>query len=151
MQQNVLRCNSQCNTRRNALSQLKECFYLCSMIRQAREFKTSANEFGIMIKECCASCANRCFDDKELRYCQLTGRHVRGKGVCDNWSMSEGLKTLGGQERGKVQCRDYQLTLMEIRVSELKAVMMGKEVAPTSVESIRRDYELKHQSRFVIR
>jgi hypothetical protein len=27
---------------------------------------------------------------------------------------------------------------------------MGKEVEPASVESIRRDFELKHGSRFVI-
>lgn len=121
-----------------------------AMKRQAKDFKMSANEFGIMIKECCASCANRCFDDKELRCCKLTGKHVRCKGVCDNWSMSEGLKTLGCQ-RGKVQCREYQLTLMEIRVSELNAMFRGKEVTPTSVESIRRDFELKHKSRFAIR
>ena len=120
------------------------------MKRQAKDFKMSANELGIMIKECCASCANRCFDDMELRCCKLTGKHVRGKGVCDNWSMSEGLKTLGCQ-RGKVQCREYQLTLMEIRVSELNAMFRGKKVTPTSVESIRRDFELKHKSRFAIR
>ena len=108
-----------------------------------------ANDYGIMIKRCCASCANRDFDDQELRCCQLTGKHVRGNGVCDDWSMSDGLKILGC-ERGKVQRREYQLSLMEVRTSELNALAKGKEMEPASVESIRRDFELKHGSRFLI-
>ena len=108
-----------------------------------------ANDFGIMIKRCCASCANRDFDEQERRCCQLTGKHVRGNGVCDDWSMSDGLKCLGC-ERGKVQRREYQLSLIEVRTSELNATARGKEVELASVESIRRDFELKHGSRFVI-
>ena len=108
-----------------------------------------ANNYGIMIKKCCGSCHNRGFDDMERRCCQLTGKHVRGSGVCDQWSMSDGLKILGC-ERGKVQRREYQLSLMEVRASELNAIAKGKEVELTSVESIRRDFELKHGSRFVI-
>ena len=107
------------------------------------------NDYGIMIKRCCASCANRDFDDQELRCCQLTGKHVRGNGVCDDWSMSDGLKCLGC-EHGKVQRREYQLSLIEVRTSELNAKARGKELEPASVESIRRDFELKHGSRFVI-
>ena len=108
-----------------------------------------ANEYGIMIKKCCGSCHDRGFDEQERRCCQLTGKHVRGNGVCDNWSMSDGLKILGC-ERGKVQRREYQLSLMEVRTSELNAIAKGKEVEPASVESIRRDFELKHGTRFVI-
>jgi hypothetical protein len=40
---------------------------------------------------------------------------------------------------------------MEVRISELRAKAMGKEITPASVESIRRDYELKHGSRIVIK
>ena len=108
-----------------------------------------ANDYGIMIKKCCGSCHNRGFDDIELRCCQLTGKHVRGNGVCDNWSMSDGLKILGC-ERGKVQRREYQLSLMEVRTSELDAIARGKELTPASVESIRRDFELSHGTRFAL-
>ena len=106
------------------------------------------NDYGIMIKRCCASCANRDFDDQERRCCLLIGKHVRGNGVCDDWSMSDGLAILGC-EHGKVQRREYQLSLMEVRTSELNAKV--RNVEPASVESIRRDFELKHGSRFAIK
>ena len=51
-----------------------------------------ANDYGMMIKKCCGSCHNRGFDDQEQRCCLLTGKHVRGNAVCDDWSMSDGLK-----------------------------------------------------------
>jgi len=47
-----------------------------------------------------------------------------------------------------VQRRAYQLSLMEVRISELNAKV--RDVEPASVESIRRDFEVKHGSRFVI-
>ena len=50
----------------------------------------------------------------------------------------------------KVQRREYQLTLMEVRTSELNAIAMGEEVTPASVESIRRDFELHFGSRIMI-
>ena len=104
-----------------------------------------ANEKGIMVRKCCASCDNKEYDEQGLRCCQLTGKHVRGKAVCNNWSMNEGLRTLGCKQ-GKVQSRAYQLALMGIRVSELTAIAKGKEVSLTPVESIRRDFELKNGS-----
>jgi hypothetical protein len=63
--------------------------------------------------------------------------------------MSDGLKILGCQ-RGKVQRREYQLSLIEVRTSEINAVVKGEDNEPASVESIRRDFELKHGSRFLI-
>ena len=109
-----------------------------------------ANDYGIKVKKCCGSCHNRGFDDQEQRCCLLTGKHVRGNAVCDEWSMSDGLKNLGCQH-GKVQRREYQLSLMEVRTSELNAIAKGKETEPASVESIRRDFELKHGSRYIIK
>ena len=99
-------------------------------MKMKRANEMVANDYGIMIKRCCASCANRDFDDQELRCCQLTG-----------------LKCLGC-ERGKVQRRAYQLSMIEVRTSELNAKV--RDVEPASVESIRRDFEVKHGSRFLI-
>ena len=107
-----------------------------------------ANDYGIMIKKCCASCANRDFDDQERRCCQLTGKHVRGNGVCDDWSMSDGLKCLGC-ERGRVQRREYQLTLLEVRASENLARMRGLTVDPKPLEDIQKEFENEHGSRFL--
>ena len=109
-----------------------------------------ANDYGIMIKKCCTSCGHKCLDDFGNRRCILTGRPTRGCCVCKDWEISSQLATLG-EEHGKVQCREYQLTLMEVRISELRAKAMGNEMTPASVESIRRDFELKHGSRIVIK
>ena len=117
--------------------------------KMKRASEMIANEYGIKVKMCCGSCHNRGFDDQEQRCCLLTGKHVRGNAVCDDWSVSDGLKILGCQ-RGKVQRREYQLSLMEVRTSELNAIDKGKEMEPASVESIRRNFELKHGSRYVI-
>ena len=107
------------------------------------------NKYGIMVKVCCASCGHKCLDDFGGRRCSLTGKHVKGRYVCNDWEMSTQLVTLGA-ERGKVQRREYQLTLMEVRTSELNAIAMGEEVTPASVESIRRDFELHFGSRIMI-
>ena len=107
------------------------------------------NRFGIMVKKCCASCQHKCLDDLARRKCELTKRPVRANYSCDNWQMSEQLDMIGC-ERGKVQRREYQLSLMEVRTSELNAMAKGKEMEPASVESIRRDFELKHGSRFAL-
>ena len=109
-----------------------------------------ANDYGIMIMKCCASCGHKCLDDLGNRRCILTGRPTRGCFVCNGWEISSQLATLGA-EHGKVQCREYQLTLMEVRTSELRAKAMGNEMTPASVESIRRDFELKHGSRIAIK
>jgi hypothetical protein len=113
------------------------------------ELEVTVNQYGVRIRKCCASCKDRDFDDKELRCCKLTGKHVRGNNVCDKWSLSNRLETLGC-EHGKVQCRAYQLFLLEVRTSELDMRVRGKEVTPASVESIRKDFELSHGTRFAI-
>jgi len=114
-----------------------------------RATETTVNKFGLVIKKCCASCQHRDFDDLERRCCLLKGKHVRGNCVCENWSMNVGLNTLGCN-RGKVQRRSYQLSLMEIRISEAETNARGKEVEPASVESIRRDFEAVHGSRYLL-
>ncbi len=114
-------------------------------MNKKQDVEMLTNEYGIKIKKCCASCDNKEYDEQGLRCCRLTGKHVRGKGLCDNWSMNEGLKCLGCRH-GKVQSRAYQLTLMEIRVSEPTAIAKGKDVSLTPVECIRRDFEQKNGS-----
>ena len=112
--------------------------------------QVAVNQCGVMINKCCASCKNRVFDDNEMRTCKLTGKHVRGNHVCNCWVMNKGLKCLGCHH-GKVQRRDYQLYLLEVRASELEARARGFDVPPASVKSIQRDFELLHGSRFILK
>ena len=55
-----------------------------------------------------------------------------------------------GCEHGKVQRREYQLTLMEVRASESLAMQRGLTITPKSLEEIREEFENEHGSRFVI-
>ena len=114
-----------------------------------RQTERVPNRFGHMVKKGCCSCPHKILNDLAQRRCELTNKPVRGNFVCSEWQMSEQLDMIGC-EHGKVQCREYQLTLMEVRTSELDAIARGKDVTPASVESIRRDFELKHGSRYLL-
>ena len=105
------------------------------------------NRYGIRVKRCCASCRHKCLDDFASRKCELTGQRVRGGYKCDDWQMSEQLEMLGC-ERGRVQRREYQLTLMEVRASERLAIQRGLTITPRSLEDIQKEFEELHGSRF---
>lgn len=107
------------------------------------------NRYGIMIKKCCASCAHKCLNDFGQRNCLLTNKRVRASHVCGDWEMSERLETFG-REKGKVQRREYQLTLLEVRTSECLAEMSGLTITPKPLEDIRKEFETEHGSRFLI-
>ena len=105
------------------------------------------NKYGIKIKKCCASCAHKCLNDFGQRNCMLTNKRVRAGQVCENWEMNEQLEMLGCQ-RGKVQRRAYQLTLLEVRASEGLAELRGEAITPKPLEDIRKEFEAEHGSRF---
>ena len=105
------------------------------------------NRFGKMVKRCCASCQQKCYDDFGRRKCSLTQKSVKARGCCGEWKMSEQLDMIGC-EHGKVQRREYQLTLMEVRASERLAMQGGMKITPKSLEEIRENFEKEHGSRF---
>jgi len=96
------------------------------------------NRYGITVKKCCASCQHKVLDDIVCRRCELTDRKVRAKNRCGNWELSEQLESIGC-ERGHVQRRAYQLTLMDLRATE----------CTKPIEVIRQEFEEKHGSRYL--
>ena len=100
-----------------------------------------------MVNKMCASCIHKCLNDFAQRDCLLTKKRVRASFVCGDWEMSEQLQTLGC-EQGKVQRRAYQLTLLEVRVSEGLAELRGETITPKPLEDIRKEFEAEHGSRF---
>ena len=106
------------------------------------------NRYGIAVKKCCASCQHKCLTDNAERKCALTNRRVKSKQKCSDWELSEKLESLGC-ERGKVQRRAYQLTLLEVRASEDLARMRGLTIDPKPLEDIRKEFETEHGSRFL--
>ena len=107
------------------------------------------NRYGITVKKCCASCQHKCLDDFANRKCELTGHKVRSKYKCDDWQMCEQLELMGC-ERGRVQRREYQLTLMEVRASESLAMQRGLTITPKKLEDIQQEFETEHGSRYLL-
>ena len=65
------------------------------------ELEVTVNQYGVRIRKCCASCKDRDFDDKELRCCKLTGKHVRGNDDNDKCSLRRCLENLRRSEEFK--------------------------------------------------
>lgn len=114
-----------------------------------KQIERVPNRFGHMVKKCCASCPHKILNDFAQRRCELTKRAVRANYVCSEWQLSEQLDMIGC-EHGKVQRREYQLTLMEVRASEALAELRGLTITPKSLEEIRSEFEAEHGSRFCI-
>ena len=63
------------------------------MAKKVMEFER--NQFGIVYKKCCASCALKKYSYDGKRLCSLNNKVVRALHICRKWQMSEGLKNAG--------------------------------------------------------
>ena len=59
------------------------------------EIKYERNQFGIVYKQCCASCALKKYRYDGKRYCKLNNEMVGALDFCDHWQMMEGLQNAG--------------------------------------------------------
>ena len=56
----------------------------------------ATNAFGICVKKCCASCAQKVNNEElEIRWCKQRKREVDACEVCKDWLMSDGMKMAG--------------------------------------------------------
>ena len=53
------------------------------------------NQFGIVYKQCCASCALKKYRYNGKRLCSLNNKMVEALDVCDYWQISEGIQNAG--------------------------------------------------------
>ena len=110
-----------------------------------RNFKTVTNKFGMVINQCCASCAHREFSRlMQTRKCGKHCKKVRSSFVCDDWMMNEAMQKVGGSQ-GQVKCREYLLFVQEIRVQE----QANNVEEIRSIESIRAEFEERFGSIFI--
>ena len=63
------------------------------MAKKVMEFER--NQFGIVYKKCCASCALKKYSYDGKRLCSLNNKVVRALHICRKWQMSEGMKNAG--------------------------------------------------------
>lgn len=52
------------------------------------------NDYGIKVKECCASCAYKELTRTSNRHCAKRDRLVKSSDVCEEWKMSETFQTI---------------------------------------------------------
>ena len=120
-------------------------FILIFKIMKQRNFTTVTNKFGMVINQCCASCAHREFSRlMQTRKCGKHCKKVRSSFVCDDWMMNEAMQKVGGLQ-GQVKCREYLLFVQEIRVQE----QANNVEEMRSIESIRAEFEERFGSIFI--
>ena len=57
--------------------------------------KYERNQFGIVYKQCCASCALKKYSYDGKRLCSLNNKEVEAHDVCRKWQVMEGLRNAG--------------------------------------------------------
>jgi len=107
------------------------------------------NDNYVRVKECCASCMNKQIDELGVRKCLLTGKRVRGRGLCEDWHMSEDMKAIHHHTHGRIKSRAYQLYVMKVREDEDKLMNQGIPITPVDVEIIRRDFKAMNGTIFI--
>ena len=60
-----------------------------------KEIEYERNQFGIVYKKCCASCALKKYSYDGKRLCSLNNKVIRALHICRKWQMSEGIKNAG--------------------------------------------------------
>ena len=100
------------------------------------------------MKKCCASCREKEIDEGGVRKCLLTGKRVRGCGLCENWKLNEPLKA-ALPTMGRIKSRAYQLYVIKEREMEARMKAQGMPITPVDVEIIRRDFKAMNGTIFI--
>ena len=104
------------------------------------------NQYGIEVKECCASCRHK--DLTRLmssRFCLQHQKKVKPRECCEQWEMSEQMQA-AGLSGGKVKKKAYLKYVIEVREDESLADQLKIQIPHKSLEQIRQDFEEKNGS-----
>ena len=107
------------------------------------------NQYGIEVKECCASCKHK--DLTRLissRFCLKRHKSVKPKSHCQQWEMSEQMEA-AGSGRGMVKKKAYLKYVLEVREDERLAEQLKIQFPHKSIEQIRKDFEERNGSIYV--
>ena len=118
------------------------------------------NQYGIEVKECCASCKHK--DLTRLissRFCLKRHKSVKPKLHCQQWEMSEQMEA-AGSGRGMVKKKAYLKYVLEVREDERLRVgerssgirlaeQLKIQFPHKSIEQIRKDFEERNGSIYV--
>ena len=104
------------------------------------------NQYGIEVKECCASCRHK--DLTRLissRFCLQHQKKVKPRECCEQWEISEQMQA-AGLSGGKVKKKAYLKYVIEVREDESLADQLKIQIPHKSLEQIRQDFEEKNGS-----
>lgn len=107
------------------------------------------NQYGIEIKQCCASCRHK--DLTRLissRFCLQHHKSVKPGEWCNQWAMSEQMEA-AGSGRGMVKRKAYLKYVLEVREDERLAEQLNIQTPHKSLDQIRKEFENKHGSVFI--
>ena len=104
------------------------------------------NQYGIEVKECCASCRHKDLTRLLLaRYCTQHQKKVKPRECCEQWEMSEQMQA-AGLSGGKVKKKTYLKYVLQVREDESLADQLKVQIPHKSLTEIRRDFETKNGS-----
>ena len=106
-----------------------------------------ANQQGIAVKRCCASCMKKKFGP-EGRMCVIRETKVKSGTVCSLWEMSTQCM-VAGIARGKVKRKAYLDHLLSERNDEQLARDLGMRIMPKSIDEIREEFEKEFGSIYI--
>lgn len=103
------------------------------------------NVTGLRIKKCCASCAYKVLEGREVvtRRCTKTGEEVEGCKLCRRWRLRKPLVT-AGRFAGRVKRKEYLMFLLNVRLKEQEDVKAGREVVEKTIEEVQIEFERKY-------
>ena len=114
--------------------------------------RVTGNKYGFVINKCCASCKYKELTDlMKPRLCTLHNKHVKAKGLCENWEINENLLKIGGYKDGRVKKKEYFKYLIAVREREQMLEDKGKVVKPKTIEHVRENFNKKMGSLFLIK
>ncbi len=103
------------------------------------------NQFGIEVRKCCKSCANKEINTSGTRKCTKGVLKIRGDTVCEQWEMSKTLQ-MAGCGRGGIKTPQYLNYVRSIRNQEEDVRKQGKAILQLGTRLIRKMYEDKSGS-----
>ncbi|MBR0045843.1 MAG: hypothetical protein IJP75_03030 [Bacteroidaceae bacterium] len=107
-----------------------------------KKAKFTLNDFGVRIKQCCASCEWKVATRLQTkRSCTKKKKDVSPCDCCKCWTMSQQMKEVH-KSVGQIKRREYLLYLLKIRVSEAKEGLEEER----DVMEIRAEYESQYGS-----
>ena len=111
--------------------------------------KIVTNAFGLNVRICCASCAQKGFSKSDLlRHCALKNEEVRPCDVCEDWQMQAMLEK-ARMTHGRIKRKEYLLYLADLREEEQLKEQLGIEVTPLTIAQVRAAFEKKNGSIYI--